>query len=348
MLSKDRNFFNLTFDNNYINNVPGTFVKTNNCRNYWNKMYAKRHENEEESSMWKTALEKHPINTNVTNPEPNRDACCVFYILKSAAENNVTPPPLSEEIDKLSDAMKKFLEHIVKSAKILTKDIAYQFFMKAIQFFQVGTSWEEAKASFNREAIDYNSLIDLLQTGTYDEYVGLLLRILEQILGYYKAKTPENRRLTEGYLMKHRQINVEIVNSGPNSCASFARSALLEAVDQMNKAVERLMKKNVGQKKKRKSSLAIEELHNYCVNPIVKRRGAFVSTDKHASMKLSPTSEGASNRAWKDYNDNVYTNLKGQFIDPVTKCQILQGGLRAHNRENANIDCQGLTAIHIE
>ena len=72
----------------------------------------------------------------------------------------------------------------------MTKDIAYQFFMKAIQFFQVGTSWEEAKASFNRDAINYNSLIDLLQTGTYDEYVGLLLRILEQILGYYKAKTP--------------------------------------------------------------------------------------------------------------------------------------------------------------
>ena len=125
VLSKDRNFFNLTFDNNYINNVPGTFVKTNNCRNYWSKMFAKRHESEEVSYMWKTALEKHPINTNVTNPEPNRDAYCVFYILKSAAENNVTPPPLSEEIDKLSDAMKKFLEHIVKSAKILTKKVRF-------------------------------------------------------------------------------------------------------------------------------------------------------------------------------------------------------------------------------
>ena len=140
--------------------------------------------------MWNTALEKHPLNTNVQKSEPNQDVCYVFYILKSAAENNVTPPPLSEEIDKLSDAMKKFLEHIVKSAKILTKDIAFQFFMKAIQFFQVTATWEEAKASFNRDAIDYNSLIDLLRTGTYDEYVGLLLRILEQILGYYKAKTP--------------------------------------------------------------------------------------------------------------------------------------------------------------
>ena len=79
--------------------------------------------------------------------------------------------------------------------------------MKAIQFFQVGTSWEEANESFNTEAIDYNTLIDLLQTPTYIEYVGLLLCILEQILGYYKAKTLENRRLTEGYLMKHRQIN---------------------------------------------------------------------------------------------------------------------------------------------
>ena len=93
--------------------------------------------------------------------------------------------------------------------------------MKAIQFFQVTATWEEAKASFNREAIDYNSLIDLLRTGTYDEYVGLLLRILEQILGYYKAKTPENRRLTEGYLMKHRQTNVHIPESGPNCCTSF-------------------------------------------------------------------------------------------------------------------------------
>ena len=125
VLSKDRNFFNLRFDNNYINKVPGTFVKTNNCRNYWNKMYGKRNESEEICNMWKTALEKHPIKPNVKNQEPNRDACCVFYILKSAAENNITPPPLSEEIDKLSDAMKKFLEHIVKSAKILTKKLCF-------------------------------------------------------------------------------------------------------------------------------------------------------------------------------------------------------------------------------
>ena len=104
--------------------------------------------------MWKTALEKHPLNTNVTNPEPNRDACCVFYILKSAAENNVTPPPLSNEIEKLSDAIKKFLEHIVKSAKILTKDIAFQFFMKAIQFFKVGTSWELPNESFSHSSYE--------------------------------------------------------------------------------------------------------------------------------------------------------------------------------------------------
>ena len=188
--------------------------------------------------MWKTALEKHPINTNVKNPEPNRDACCVFYILKSAAENNVTPPPLSKEIDKLSDAMKKFLEHIVKTAKILTKKIAFQFFMKAIQFFQVGTTWEADKESFNT-AIDYNSIIDLLRTGTYNEYFPLLLRILEQILGYYKAKTPQNRRLTEGYLMKYRQINVDILESGPNSLATFPRGSLLEAADQMKRDVER-------------------------------------------------------------------------------------------------------------
>ena len=81
VLSKDRNFFNLTFDNNYINNVSGTFVKTNNCRNYWNKMYAKRLESEEVCTMWNTALEKHPLNTKVKNPEPNQDACYVFYIL---------------------------------------------------------------------------------------------------------------------------------------------------------------------------------------------------------------------------------------------------------------------------
>ena len=68
-------------------------------------MYAKCLESEEVCTMWNTALEKHPLNTNVKNPEPNRDACYVFYILKSAAENNVTPPPLSEEIDKLNEAM---------------------------------------------------------------------------------------------------------------------------------------------------------------------------------------------------------------------------------------------------
>ena len=125
--------------------------------------------------------------------------------------------------------------------------------MKAIQFFQVGTSWEEAKESFNTEAIDYNSIINLLQTGTYDEYFGLLLRILEQILGYYKAKTPENRRLTEGYLMKHRQINVDILESGPNSFATFTQSSLLEAVDQVKQEVEQLMKQNLekGQRRKR-------------------------------------------------------------------------------------------------
>ena len=103
----------------------------------------------------------------------------------------------------------------------MTKDIAFQFFMKAIQFFKVGTSWEEANESFNRAAIDYNTLIDLLQTPTYVEYMPLLLRILEEILDYYKAKTPKNRKLTERYLMKHRQINVDILESGPNSFASF-------------------------------------------------------------------------------------------------------------------------------
>ena len=113
VLSKNCNFFNLTFDNNYINNVPGTFVKTNNCRNYWNKMYAKRHESEEVCTMWNTALEKHPLNTNIENPEPNQDACYVFYILKSAAENNVNPPRLSNEIEKLSDAMKNFLSTLL-------------------------------------------------------------------------------------------------------------------------------------------------------------------------------------------------------------------------------------------
>ena len=88
-------------------------------------MYAKRLKSEEVCTMWNMALEKHPLNTNVKNPEPNWDACYVFYILKSAAENNVTPPPSSDKIEKLSDAMKKFLEHIVKSVKILTKDIAF-------------------------------------------------------------------------------------------------------------------------------------------------------------------------------------------------------------------------------
>ena len=83
----------------------------------------------------------------------------------------------------------------------------------------------------------------------------LLLCILEEILDYYKAKTLENRKLTEDYLMKHRQINVHIPESGPNSCASFTRSSLLEAVDQVKRAVEQLMKQNLEKGKKKEKEI---------------------------------------------------------------------------------------------
>ena len=113
VLSKDRNFFNFTFDNNNINIVPGGFVETNNCCNYWNKIYAEHLKNDKDSTMWKRALDKHPLNTRVQKPEPTQEACYVFYILKSAAENNMTPPSIDNKIEKLSEAMKKFLEDIV-------------------------------------------------------------------------------------------------------------------------------------------------------------------------------------------------------------------------------------------